>query len=262
MTQWQGLVLGAIQGVTEFLPISSSGHLMLLQNLFGMDVSESIAFGVLLHVATLLAIPTLFWREILDLFGKRRMELGMLALATVPAVIIGLIIKGTQYGKSFELLAGTVTAVGTALVFTGITLWLAGSSMKGKESSGNLTWRHALFIGVAQAVAIVPGVSRSGMTIAAAIICGVALVDAVRFSFLLAIPVIAGGAIVELKDIGALTLDTGWLPIVLGFTAAFVLGAASIRIVADAVLRERFRYFAFYCVPVGLLVILVAGGLK
>ncbi len=258
----QAALLGLVQGVTEFLPISSSGHLILLQRLFGLEMSESIAFDVLLHAATLFAVPTFFWRDILNLFGTKRAELGMLALGTVPAVIAGGLIKGTGLGGNFEALAGNVFVVGTALVITGIVLWLAGVSMKKGRSEGSIGARNALLIGLAQAVAIVPGISRSGMTIAVAIMCGIVLADAVRFSFLLAIPVIAGGALVELRELGTMTHNSGWILLLVGFAVAFVFGVISLRVVAASVLKGKFQYFAFYCIPLGLIVLILsfAGG--
>lgn len=256
MSTAQAVLLGLVQGVTEFLPISSSGHLILLQRLFGLEMSEGIAFDVLLHVATLLAVPTLFWRDILNLFGTKREELRMLALGTVPAVIAGGLIKGTRLGSGFEALAGNVFVVGAALVVTGIVLWLAGVSMKKRGSGGGIGAREAVLIGIAQAVAIIPGISRSGTTIAVAIMCGIVLADAVRFSFLLAIPVIAGGALIELKELGAMTYNPG--PLIAGFITALVFGIISLRIVAFSVLKRKFPYFAVYCIPLGLIVIIIS----
>ena len=251
MSTWQSALLGLIQGLTEFLPISSSGHLVLFQKWFGLDVSENIAFDVLLHVATLIAVVIVFRRDIADLFGRRRTELGLLALGTVPTVIVGVVLAG-----SLKAMAENTVVVGAALVATGITLFLAGLYMKKGKPDRTITWKHALAIGLAQAAAIMPGLSRSGLTIAVAIMCGVALSDAVRFSFLLAIPAIVGGAMYEMKDFSNMTHDTGSM--IVGFVVALVFGIVSLKIVAASVLKKKFPYFAFYCVPVGVLVIVLS----
>ena len=253
MSTWQSALLGLIQGLTEFLPISSSGHLVLLQKLFGLDVSENIAFDVLLHVATLIAVVIVFRRDIMNLFGTRRMELWMLALGTVPAAIVGL-----AFREFFEALAENTAVVGAALVVTGIMLFLAGLYMKKGKSDGIITWKHALLIGLAQAAAIMPGLSRSGLTIAVAIMCGVVLAEAIRFSFLLAIPAIVGGAVYEMKDLGSMIHSVGWIPLIAGFVVALVFGIVSLKIVAAAVRKKTFPYFAFYCIPVGVLVIVLS----
>ena len=247
----QSALLGLIQGLTEFLPISSSGHLVLLQKLLGLNVSENIAFDVLLHVATLVAVVIVFRRDIVDLFGKRKTDLGLLALGTVPTVIVGVLLAG-----SIKALAENTVVVGAALVVTGVVLFLAGLYMKQGKSEGNVTWKCALIIGAAQAASITPGLSRSGLTIAAAILCGIALTDAVRFSFLLAIPAIIGGALYEFKDISSIPHDI--FPVIIGLFVALVFGIVSLKIVAASVLKKKFSYFAFYCVPVGALVIILS----
>lgn len=253
MTTWQSALLGLIQGLTEFLPISSSGHLVLLQKLFRLDVSENIAFDVLLHVATVLAVVIVFRRDIVNLFGTKRAQLPMLVLGTVPAAVVGVTL-----GESFKALAENTAVVGTALVVTGITLFLAGFYMKKGKSEEAITWRHALIIGLAQAAAMLPGLSRSGLTIAAAIMCGIVLADAVRFSFLLAVPAIAGGALYEMKELGDMTQDAGWAPLIAGFVIALVFGIVSLKVVAASVLKRKFSYFGFYCVPVGVIVIAIS----
>jgi len=254
----EAILLGFVQGVTEFLPISSSGHLLLLQELFGRETTESIAFSVLLHVATMLAVVVIFWRDILELLKTRRSELGMLVLGTMPTVAVGL----TMVDR-FKALAGSTLAVGTAFLVTGAALWASGVYLKRHEPGETITWQHALVIGLAQAVAIMPGISRSGMTISFAIMCGMMLPDAVRFSFLLAIPAIAGGALHELKDMHVMTVDTSWAVLLTGFAVAFVVGLGALKLVAVSVEKKKFPYFAMYCVPIGLLVIalsLLGGG--
>ena len=258
MSWLEAILLGFVQGVTEFLPISSSGHLVLLQELFGREISESIAFSVLLHVATMLAVVVIFRRDILELLKTRRSEIGMLVLGTMPTVVVGLTLAG-----EFKDLAGNTLAVGTAFLITGAALLAAGVHLKKKEPGETITWQHALVIGLAQAVAIMPGISRSGMTISFAIMCGMMLPDALRFSFLLAIPAIAGGALYELKDMQTMTTDTGWAVLLTGFAVAFVVGLGALRLVAVSVEKRKFPYFAAYCIPIGLLIIaltLLGGG--
>jgi undecaprenyl-diphosphatase len=251
----QAALLGFIQGVTEFLPISSSGHLVLLQRLLGLDVAEGIAFDVLLHVATLIAVVAVFWRDILRLFSDRRGELGLLILGTIPAAIVGLLFK-----DMFEKMAENTVAVGLSLVFTGAVLLLTGWYMKNCSSEKNVDWRSALLIGLAQAAAIMPGISRSGMTIAVAIMCGVVLSGAVRFSFLLAIPVILGGAVLELRHLDTMVDKSGWLPMFVGFVAAVVFGLLALKIVAASVEKRKFPYFGYYCAPLGIIVVILTLG--
>jgi undecaprenyl-diphosphatase len=153
-------------------------------------------------------------------------------------------------------LAENTVVVGAALVVTGTVLFLAGLYMKQGKSEGTVTWKCALIIGAAQAASITPGLSRSGLTIAAAILCGIALADAVRFSFLLAIPAIIGGALYELKDIGNMTHNS--TSVIAGCVVALIFGIVSLKIVSASVLKKKFSYFAFYCVPVGMLVIVLS----
>jgi undecaprenyl-diphosphatase len=182
----------------------------------------------------------------------------MLVLGTMPTVAVGLTLAG-----EFKDLAGNTLAVGAAFLITGAALWAAGVHLKGKEPGETITWQHALVIGLAQAVAIMPGVSRSGMTISFAIMCGMLLPDAVRFSFLLAIPAIAGGALYELKDMQTMTTETSWAILLAGFAVAFVVGLGALRLVVVSVEKRKFPYFAAYCIPIGLLIIaltLLGGG--
>ncbi len=257
MSTLQSAILGFIQGVTEFLPISSSGHLVILNRLFGLGKSDNVAFIVLLHVATLLAVLVVFRRDIVDLFTSRRTELGMIVLGTVPTALVGFFLA-----DNIKPLASSTLVVGAALMGTGAVVALAGLSMKSGLPKTVLTWKHALLIGAAQAAAMVPGLSRSGMTIAVAIMCGIALADAVRFSFLLAIPAIAGGALYELRDLGRMAQGGNAVPMAVGFILAFIFGVISLKLVAASVMKKKFPYFAFYCIPLGILVVALslAGG--
>ena len=255
---WAAL-LGLIQGLTEFLPVSSSGHLVLAGFLIGLP-STGLIFELLLHLATLAAVIYYYRADVSGLIaaiprairqpveGFRsdpEVRLGALViLATLPTAIIGLLLK-----DQFEALAQRPQAVGVALCVTACLL-LATHWIRPAERA--LTWWMALAIGLAQAMAITPGISRSGATIALALLLGVSTLHAARFSFLISIPAIAGAAILKLRD-GLGTLDL--LPALIGFVVACVSGYLALRWLVALVQARRFAAFAPYCAVVGALAI-------
>ncbi|MGI6420049.1 MAG: undecaprenyl-diphosphate phosphatase [Thermoguttaceae bacterium] len=196
----QVVLLAVVQGIGEFLPISSSGHVVVLASLFeqfGQSFpGEKLTVNIVLHLGTLLAILVFYWRRILGLLGGERRVIGLVAAGTVPAVIAGLWV-GRYFGGVLE------SPMTTGLMFpiTGIGLLWTMRATPGEITCRNLSYRHALVIGLAQAFAILPGISRSGATIVAALACGMRRDEAATFSFLLAIPVIAGGGLLHLADV-------------------------------------------------------------
>jgi len=256
------IVMAIVQGLTEFLPVSSSGHLVLLHH-WMEALQGDLFFDIVLHVGTLGAVVVVYRNELLRLFKFDRQALNYIAaliIGTIPAVIVGLLLKDFMEG-----LFGSPRAAGYALLFTGFVLLTTRKAViKNSHDSDELVspgLLKAFLIGCAQAVAITPGVSRSGMTIASSLLLGLPRVEAARFSFMLAIPAIAGALVLQLLD-GAAT-ETLASPVQLVITAivAFVFGLLAIRLTALAVVKSHFWKFAFYCMPLGLLVLYITRGL-
>lgn len=266
MTFWQAMVLGIVQGLTEFLPVSSSGHLALAENLFGLRAS-GVLTGVLLdvsvHVATLAAILVAFREPIARLAagaarGERRawQDVGRFALASVPAAIVGLLAK-----DEIESLFSSLPFLGAAFLATGTVLWATRTRMTGaldRPSVGG-----ALVVGLAQAVAIAPGISRSGATISAGLFCGLEPVRAAEFSFVLGVPAIAGAAVLEARHAGPELARIGITPLLVACAAAFATGLVAIAILRRFLRARAFHHFAPYLWMIGaasLIVAAVRGG--
>jgi undecaprenyl-diphosphatase len=246
VTGFEALVLGAVQGLTEFLPVSSKGHLVISETLLGVRPG-TITFEVVVHVATLAAVLVLLRGRILEVVRRRDLGFaGRLLLACVPAGLVGVLFKDRIEGF-FHDAQGT----GFGLLFTGLVLFGVRFLPPGERDRP--TWAAALVIGLAQTLALLPGVSRSGMTISAALAMGLTGAAAAEFSFLVAIPVIAGAGLLVAPDAVAEAQGGRTLPFALGFLAAFVFGALAIRVVFGVLARRRFSDFAFYCWGAGLL---------
>lgn len=252
MKIWEAIVVGIVQGLAEFLPISSSGHIVLTQFLLGME-SSGILFEIALHVGTLLSVLVFFrkqlWRMTMSLWrkdlGEERKWIGLLALATVPAVLLVL----TPLGGLFESAYENPVLVSGLLLVTG-SLLLAPKVIKAK--SKELTWKTALVMGIGQAFAILPGISRSGSTITAGLLSGVKAEKAAEFAFLMSIPAIVGAVLKEKDAFAQLSSDLV-LPYALGALAAFLSGLFAVYLVLGAIRRGKFAYFAYYCFAAGIL---------
>ena len=250
------LILGVIQGLTEFLPISSSGHLVIFQSLF--KVPHSIAFDVVVHLATALAVIVYFWRDIIEILNPKseirtRKLLLYLIVGTIFTGIIGLTFK-----DFFESLFSSVSAVGCFLILTGVIIILAEWIGRGKRNLDEMNIWDAVLIGLAQGCAIAPGLSRSGTTISASLARNLNRTLAARFSFLLSIPAILGAGLIQSKEIiKAGTIGIGLWPLILGFIAAFISGWLAIKIFMNIIQKMSIRGFAYYCLVVGLLVIVL-----
>ena len=256
------LVLGAVQGLTEFVPISSSGHLVLVPDALGWD-SPGLAFDVLLHVASLVALLVYFSGDLIDLArgslagdaAARRLLL-LLAVGTVPAVIAGVAL-GDYFEGSFEdSQAAAVQLVITAGILVAAEQALAFHARRRAETGGrlrtvdDLNAGDAALVGVAQAVSILPGISRSGSTIAAGLVVATRREDAARFAFLLAIPALLGAALVEVPDLDGASLGAG--AGVVGFVASLVTSYAAIAILIKYLKTRSLYPFAAYCVVAGI----------
>lgn len=273
----QAVILGIVQGLTEFLPVSSSAHLVLVPPLINVTYAspaQAVAFDTLLHLGTLLAVIVYFWKDIihiitgfvssiLDIFrGKFRAGLKedpskrltwLLVIGTIPAALAGALLN-----KQFETLFNNYAAVGFFLLITGVILW-AAEKMKGggDKKVKDVSFKNALTIGIFQAFAIAPGISRSGSTIAAGLFSGLERDLAARYSFLLAIPTIAGAALVQVKDIGN-GLETNTITLVAGFLAALVVGLLAIKLLLKLIKERSLMMFAYYCWIIGAATLIVS----
>ena len=263
MTWWQAVLLGLVQGLTEFLPVSSSGHLVIAQKLMGFEVHD-LAFDVVAHAGTLLAVVTVFWRGLLSLVkdvfrdpfaGKRLAGSRMFwiaVLGSVPACIAGFLLKDL-----FETLFNSLTAVIICLCLTGFILFVTKDRDRGAADGPQdslpdtvgLSPGKGLLIGTAQAMAIAPGISRSGFTIAAALMLGVQRRTAVFFSFLLAIPAIAGAALLQLLEVDWAGVNT--VVLMTGFVSSYLFGLIGLICLVKIVQLCRLNYFSYYLWIVG-----------
>ena len=271
MTYLSSFLLGLVQGLAEFLPISSSGHLSIAQNLLGLNTEIPEFFDVLLHLGTLVAVFVAYWRDICDMVAELIRGVGDLVHGTTPRQVpparrlILLIIVGTlplfillPIHKQVQALSNNMVFIGAALVVTGFLLFACDLVRKGKKTERTATIVDVLVVGMGQAIATMPGISRSGMTITTGCFMGFERKFAVRFSFLLSIPAVLGANILSLKD----ALDAGiiWAEVpmyVVGVVTAAVVGYACIRLLRLVAEKGRFGAFAYYCWAVGLLTLLL-----
>lgn len=255
MTVLHAIILGIVQGLTEFLPVSSSGHLVIFQHLFGITEGP-LTFDVLVHMGTLLAVFIAFWDDILAILKRPFSKVTYLIIVgCIPAALMGFYLE-PLFVKAFE----SLLVVGIGLLITGFILKVSDTVSRNTifyKDKEDTSWLHALFIGLLQGIAIVPGISRSGSTIAGGLLAGLDREWAGRFSFLLSIPVILGAGLVQLKGLSTAGIPAGMtIPYIVGPLTAFVFGLLAIRIVMRLVKNGRLVYFSYYCWTVGLLTIL------
>ena len=251
MSVWEAVFLGALQGATEFLPISSSGHLVVGQTLLGLEI-RGVQFEVAVHVATLISVLVMYRGRLVDLLygtlrrdGKAWRYVGLLALATLPAGIVGVF-----FGDQIEGLFESPFVPATAFLMTGAILWSTRRAL-GREVWKSPTWAMALLIGLAQAFALVPGISRSGTTVAMALWLGIAAEEAAAFSFLMAIPAIAGAAVFQVPELASQGLTLSGTALASGSIVAAVTGVLAIKAFVALLLRKTFHRFAIYCWALG-----------
>lgn len=244
---FQAVLLGVIQGLTEFLPVSSSGHLVIAQSFIKDFDQPGVLFDAVLHAGTLFAVLWYFRKRILAL---NKQALWLLLIGTIPAGLVGVLFQET-----LESFFGNVKLVGLALLFTGTMNWLVDKTKDKGQRTKELNWRDALFVGVFQAIAIIPGISRSGSTIFAGVFRGIKREDAALFSFLLSIPAVAGAVLLQLMTRG---LNGEYqIPVYLsGMIASFIVGYLSIDVLMRLLLGRQFKIFAIYCFIVGLTTLL------
>lgn len=246
MTVWQALILGVVQGLAEFLPISSSGHLVLLQNIFGIN-EPGVLLDTLLHVGTLVAVCVVFWKDILQMLKKPFSKpVYMLVIATIPAVIAALLL-----GNFFDV-AFTGKYLGLGFLGTSVILFISGR-FEGKRRE--LRYPDAVVMGVFQAIAILPGLSRSGSTISGGQFMGLNREEAARFSFLMSIPAILGSVVLQVKDlITGEAAAVPVLPVLVGMVAAAVSSLFAIKFMLNLVKKQSLDVFALYTLLLGVLV--------
>ena len=268
MNIFQGIIIGIVQGLTEFLPVSSSAHLIFIQKLLGVE--SSLAFDTFLHLGSLLAVLIYFRADIYKMIQAWLLSVGdilqhrfkegfysdpykrlswYVILATIPVGIAGVFFES----QVDALFAGALYVPGFFLFVTGTILYLSQRMASGQIDMSHMGWFQSLFMGLGQACAIMPGLSRSGTTIAAGLVMGLDKEFAAKFSFILSIPAIFGAFIVQLKDIGSSMSGDG-AAIILGFVAAFISGYFAIKWLIDLIQNKSLDIFSCYCWVVGIIV--------
>jgi len=240
MTIAQALILGGLQGVTEFLPVSSSAHLVILQYFFGLEGPILLVFDVVVHVGTLLAILVFFAKDWFPMskLGKRMVL--FILLATVPTAAIGFYLK--QWVDIFFM---SLKPVAVALVINSLILW-STRWIPAQKKSRVLGWIESLWIGAVQGISVIPGISRSGATITTGLWLKLGKEETIRFSFLIAIPAILGAMVVIFPEALSIVSADQWQPLLFGFISAFVFGYVSLKILVQIVLKGKLHYFALY----------------
>ena len=264
----QGIIIGIVQGLTEFLPVSSSAHLVFIQNILGVE--SSLAFDTFLHLGTLIAVLWFFRYDIIKMLSawilsledliQGRFKEGFYSdpykrlawyviLATIPVGIVGVLFEDSVDA----LFSGALYVPAFFLFVTGTILYLSQRMASGNINLNNITKKEALWMGLGQACAILPGLSRSGTTIAAGLTIGLDKEFAAKFSFILSIPAILGAFLLQAKDIGS-ALDVNFLPVFLGFIASIIAGYLAIKWMLDLIKNRSLDIFAYYCWVVGIVV--------
>lgn len=256
MTLLEAVVLGIIQGLTEFLPVSSSGHLVLFQQLFGIGGDMALTFDVALHVGTLAAVFAVYWKRIWEMIRHPLSKLPVyIVLGTIPTVIIALLFK-----NAIEGYYGSGSLLGPGFIFTGLVLIGGEKIGNGRKNLKEMKLSDSLLIGAGQGLALLPGVSRSGMTITAGLALGLDRGYAADYAFLLSIPAILGGAFLDVLDVvrgdTAAVMSIGIIPLVAGVLAAAITGFLAIKIMLAAVKKMKLKYFAWYVMALGILIII------
>ena len=254
------IILGVIQGLTEFLPVSSSGHLEIAKKILGQEIvaEKSLLMTVVLHFATALATLFVFKKEVISitkgilLFDFKNDEFKFslkIILSMIPAVFIGLI-----FNKEIEqLFSYGIFYIGIMLIITGILLLLADKS---KPSNKNINYKDAILIGISQAIAIIPGISRSGATISTSVLLGIDKETSARFSFLMVVPLIFGKMFQDLFSGNIIYDDTIFTSLLAGFSTSLITGFFACKLMITIVKKSKLKYFSIYCFLIGLLTLI------
>ena len=264
MSWLEALILGVVQGLTEFLPVSSSGHLEIGQALLGTAGEDNLTFAVIVHTATVLSTLVILWREVAQLFrgtfttlqwNAEKDYVAKILVSMIPVFIVGMFFK-----DQVEAFFGNgLLLVGVCLLVTALLLALSEWLQRRRQNAGHeVGYKDAIIIGIAQACAVLPGLSRSGSTIATGLLCGVKKESVAQFSFLMVLIPILGEAFLDLIKLlqGEVSSSLGVVPAVVGFVAAFVTGCFACRFMIEIVRRQRLVWFAVYCAIVGSIAII------
>lgn len=280
MSLLQAIIMGIVQGVAEFLPISSSGHLAIFKHLLHVQTDTGLLFDVLLHLGTLIAIFVAFWKDIkelivegvrilgaffanlgtflMNLFGNKkeyrkvittpyRKFVILILVSTIPTGILGVLLQGV-----IESASETVLIPGIFLLFTGVLLLIADRVQTGSKNEGSATYLDAGIVGLAQGVATMPGLSRSGTTITTCLLCGFDRKFAVKYSFIMSIPAVLGAVVLELKDFTEIDVaGSEIISYLVGMLVAAVIGYICIKTMLVIVRGKKFTFFSVYCFLVG-----------
>lgn len=257
----EAIILGIIQGLTEFLPVSSSGHLEIGKILLNINVEENLGFTVIVHFATVLSTITVFFKEIRSIgtgvlkftWNNDTQYVGKILLSAIPVLIVGLLFEDEVEG----LFTGNLTLVGSALLFTAILLGL--TSFVKVEHKKRIPFLDAFIMGIAQALAVIPGLSRSGSTIATGLLLKNNKEDVAKFSFLMVLIPIIGATFLKVLDwIEVGTTDTAILPLIVGFITAYLSGFLACKWMIGLVKKGKLIWFAIYCAIIGIVSIIFA----
>ena len=261
----QAIILGLVQGLTEFLPVSSSGHLAIGKALLGVEPSEDLVFEVTVHAATVLATILVFRKEIWKLlcglfkfkYNDETDYIAKICVSMIPVFVVGMFFK-----DQVESLFNSMLVVGLALIVTAMLLtfsdWKARKTVETDtpQHRNGITFWQAFVVGIGQAFAVIPGLSRSGTTISTGLLCGVKRENMAQFSFLMVLVPILGEAFLDVVGGHAAASSIGFLPLVLGFLAAFASGLFACKVMIALVRRAQLKWFGLYCAIVGLLVLI------
>lgn len=266
MDYLHSLIMGIIQGLTEFLPVSSSAHLALYPKIFNVHSAllDSVSYDVALHAGTLVALVIFFWKRILTLIGAflkglasaearktQDFRMGLFVIiATIPGALVGF-----KWNKYIEETFRDPVKIGTLLLVFGLILWLADRIGKKSRETGAMNFFDSIIIGIAQAIALIPGVSRSGITITAGMFLGFKRKDAAEFSFIMSIPIVAGAFLLELKHLIKTSSAGGFSLSFIGFAAAAITGIFTIKFMLDFVKKNSYVPFVIYRVVFGAVLV-------
>ena len=272
MEWWQAILLGLVQGLTEFLPVSSSGHLMIFKEILGADAEGFLDFTVTVHFATVLATIVVFWNVIWKLlkgffqfkYNDETDYVCKILVSLIPVALVGFLLKD----QVDALFSGTLRQVAMGLCITAALLWVSDSAGKrfrvpvARDTRNGISYWQAFVVGLAQAFAVVPGISRSGSTISTGLLTGVKRESIAQFSFLMVLAPIVGEQCLDLLKVATGEASfgdgVGILPLALGFVAAFVSGLFACKVMIAIVKKAQLMWFALYCLVVAALIFLLA----
>ena len=260
MSIFEAIILGIVQGLTEFLPVSSSGHIELGKHFLGVETSDNLLFSIIVHGATALSTIIVFRKDIYiivkDLFAFKWNEStqfsAKILLSMIPVGLVGILFED----KIEVLFSGQITLVASMLLLTGVLL---SFTYFAKNPAGKISFGKAIIVGLAQAIAILPGISRSGSTIATGLLLGIDKEKITRFSFLMVLPPIIGATLLKVKDFietPQIAADISAIVLIIGFISAFIAGIMACTWMVNIVKRGKLIYFAFYCLILGTAVLI------